>query len=245
MRALIAAALCAAISAAPGSSWASSKARVSSLPPRVVVAPVLSISAPPFVNSLGTVPNELTKFQIAGAAVPAAAGSVLPLSRPIQRGVAAVAKGEAAQVALTPLARLQGGVAALEHARGREELALGRLFGETVRRDESVLAGPYGSFGLSGARLQSAAGPVEAPDAPVPPAPKPRARAVVVGAGLSVAAILAAGPWLYAEPWLAGALGTAALSVIGFPQILKNFRERAAATKDVAFGWPVLWLAAA
>lgn len=222
----------AAIGAAPGPARASSKARVSSLPARVVVAPVPSFSALPFVNSLGSVPHELTNYPLAGALLPTAAGPAeLPVARPMPRGVAAVAK---TAVPASAFSSLQRGVAGLDHARGHEQSALGQIFGEPLRREESALAGPYGSFG-----------PAEPPQAPVPPAPRPGSRGVVVGAGLAVGGILAASPWLYAEPWLAGALGTAALSVIGFPQILKNFRERAAATKDIAFGWPVLWTAAA
>lgn len=70
--------------------------------------------------------------------------------------------------------------------------------------------------------------------------------AVRVALGLAAAAALAvAAPLLSAHTPIVAAVGSVALSVIGIPQIVKNYRSGGESVKDLAIAGPLIWFAAA
>ncbi|MCM2304126.1 MAG: nucleoside monophosphate kinase, partial [Elusimicrobia bacterium] len=91
--------------------------------------------------------------------------------------------------------------------------------------------------------------PVETPAAKAPaPAPaKPfwHRPLVRVAAFAGVAALAALGPLLAANVGVVAAAGSVALSVIGIPQIWKNYKAGRDGVKDLAIASPLIWFAAA
>jgi uridine kinase/cytidine deaminase len=63
--------------------------------------------------------------------------------------------------------------------------------------------------------------------------------------GLAVAGIAAAAPVLAAHVGLVAAAGSITLSLLGVPQIFKNFKAGREGTKDVVLAGPLMWFAAA
>lgn len=91
--------------------------------------------------------------------------------------------------------------------------------------------------------------PVETPaaktPAPVPAKPFWHRPLVRVAAFAGVAAVAALGPLLAANVGVVAAAGSVALSVIGIPQIWKNFKGGKDGVKDLAIASPLIWFAAA
>ena len=73
---------------------------------------------------------------------------------------------------------------------------------------------------------------------------KARTRRQVINFALGAAAAISL-PWLASHIGVTAAIGSAILSVIGIPQIIRNFRKGREATKDLAPGSYSIWLAAA
>ena len=72
---------------------------------------------------------------------------------------------------------------------------------------------------------------------------RPAVRKAALGLGLVTAA--AAAPFLVPHAGLVAALGSAALTVIGIPQIVKNFQGGKATVKDLVIASPLIWFGAA
>ncbi|MBI2387425.1 MAG: nucleoside monophosphate kinase [Elusimicrobia bacterium] len=89
--------------------------------------------------------------------------------------------------------------------------------------------------------------PVETPAAKTPASAKPFWHRPLVRAAAfaGVAVVAALGPLLAANVGVVAAAGSAALSVIGIPQIWKNFKGGKDGVKDLAIASPLIWFAAA
>lgn len=72
---------------------------------------------------------------------------------------------------------------------------------------------------------------------------RPAVRKAALGLGLVSAA--AAAPFLVPHAGIVAALGSAALTVIGIPQIVKNFKGGKATVKDLVIASPLIWFGAA
>ena len=91
--------------------------------------------------------------------------------------------------------------------------------------------------------------PVETPAAKTPAAAPAKSffhrPAVRLALAAGVAAVAFAGPLLAANVGVVAAAGSVALSVIGIPQIWKNFKGGKDSVKDLAIASPLIWFAAA
>jgi adenylate kinase len=127
-----------------------------------------------------------------------------------------------------------------------------------IQGSKGTLAGPVqaqAATSFRSARLLSPAAakaegpaPVETLEAKAPVAPvKPfwHRPLVRVAAFAAVAAVAAVGPILAANVGVVAAAGSVALSVIGIPQIVKNFKTGRDGVKDIAIASPLIWFAAA
>lgn len=127
-----------------------------------------------------------------------------------------------------------------------------------IKGSDGTLAGPVQASAprstRSRLRLAPAAAkaegpaPVEVLEAKTPAAPaKPfwHRPLVRVGALAAVAAVAALGPFLAANVGVVAAAGSVALSVIGIPQIWKNFKGGRDSVKDLAIASPLIWFGAA
>lgn len=179
----------------------------------------------------------------------------------LAQGVASRADG-ARNAALSPAPACekrsrQGG----EADRGSADEAFAAVYGERLipRGGDvdvpSLLADAVAQRGAA-SRLRLAASRAAAPaDEPPVPAPAPRSgdgggrwgsrtfKAVAAGAG--ALAIAAALPLLVPHAGLVAAAGSVILSLIGIPQIVRNFRGGREGVKDLVVASPLIWFAAA
>lgn len=125
-----------------------------------------------------------------------------------------------------------------------------------IKGSDGTLAGPVSapaSSSRSALRLAPSAAakteaplPVETPEAPAPAASIWSKPAVRIALGVAaVAAVAAAVPLLSAHVAVVAAAGSVGLSVIGLPQIWKNFKSGRDGVKDLAIASPLIWFAAA
>lgn len=198
-------------------------------------------------------------------ALPASPTPAAPASAPASASAAA----KAVEKALSPQPSRDGAAnlpapakdVPAESAKGSAEASFAALIGQRIVPVTGEVSGPA-VFTLGGAEFQGRSRNLAAPEAPrsapvtkaepaapVPAAPassfwsKPAVR--LAAAGLGAVAVAAALPLLVGHAGLVAALGSAALTVIGVPQIVKNFRGGKATVKDVALSSNLIWFAAA
>ena len=145
-----------------------------------------------------------------------------------------------------------------ESSKGAAEQVFAELRGEKLisSSEGAVAATPAAAAALrSGApalakaqAAPAASNPKAVPAAQSPAQAKPfwQKPAVKVLAGvLGAAGLVAAGPLLAANVGLVAAAGSVTLSLLGVPQIIKNFQAGRQGTKDVVMAGPLMWFAAA
>ncbi|MCX5789393.1 MAG: hypothetical protein NTX64_12930 [Elusimicrobia bacterium] len=204
-----------------------------------------------------------TSPKATGASVAQAAQAKVQLpaaARVIER-TAAAGRAVAAdlQTLRAPAAQMPG-----ESARGLADGAFNALYGEKLIRGTGEVSEPgvrASEPGIAAEQRESpsrripglqAASPSTAvrsePGVPAAPTLPPSAGARVRTAAIAVATVLAAAgavPFLIPHAAVIGAIGSVALSVIGIPQIIHNFRGGREGVKDLVIASPLIWFSAA
>lgn len=225
-----------------------------------------------FVPGLAPVPSlaPAAVLSPAGVTVAAPAAAALSLS-PARAGVAPLARA----AAVSPLAAssllndspaakdsIVAGMrrdAPVEDSSRAGAASFAELYPEAlIKTSDGTLAGPVQASAIrstrSFLRLAPAAAKAEGPasvetlaaKAPAAPAKPFWHRPLVrVAAFAAVAAVAAVGPILAANVGIVAAAGSVALSVIGIPQIVKNFKTGQEGVKDLAIASPLIWFGAA
>jgi adenylate kinase len=120
---------------------------------------------------------------------------------------------------------------------------------DPVRASASTSRRSVFRFAPAAAAKNDAPLPVETPAAKAPAAAPTKSffhrPAVRLALAAGVAAVAFAGPLLAANVGLVAAAGSVALSVIGIPQIWKNYKGGKDSVKDLAIASPLIWFAAA
>lgn len=228
-----------------------------------------------FVPGLQPVPGALAPSALAvpALAAPAAVSAAAAVAAaPARAGLPVLARPVAAQAVAAPAAASLSAAAARDAAvsglrrdapvedssrAGADSFAA--LYPEAlIKVGDGSLAGPVQASAArstrSFLRLAPAAAkaegpaPVEALEAKAPAAPaKPfwHRPAVRIAAFAAVAAVAALGPLLAANVGVVAAAGSVALSVIGIPQIWKNFKGGKDSVRDLAIASPLIWFGAA
>jgi len=144
-------------------------------------------------------------------------------------------------------------------AKGSAETSFAALLGQRLVKTSGDVSGPA-VFAVPGAELRgrsaNLASSEPSPHAAKaePAAPKAAPAAVSIwskpavrwaAAGLGAVAVAAALPLLAPHAGVVAAIGSAALTVIGIPQIVKNFRGGKATVKDLVLSGNLIWFGAA
>lgn len=192
------------------------------------------------------------------AQAPSAASVVLAApAAPAARAVSA----QGAQESRNSAAELTAAASEMsaDMAKGSAETSFAALLGQRLVKTSGDVAGPT-VFAVPGAELRGRSANLAAsePSRPVakaePAAPKSASTAPSfwskpalrwAAAGLGVVAVAAALPLLTPHAGVVAALGSAALTVIGVPQIVKNFRGGKATVKDLVLSGNLIWFGAA
>lgn len=214
--------------------------------------------AAPTLSVTPTLPTVQAQAALSQAAVaPAAAVSAAPqaalrtpasLARPAE---AAPARQDSQQAA----AELSEAAPGMSHdaAKGSAEASFAALLGQRLVKTSGDVSGPAVAAGAEvrgRSRTLLAAPGTSARSAvvPEPAAPKLRPAAKAArwaAAGAGALALAAALPFLAPHAGVVAAIGSAALTVIGVPQIVKNFRGGQGTVKDLVLSGNLIWFAAA
>lgn len=149
-----------------------------------------------------------------------------------------------------------------EEARGSADAAFARLTGERLIQGSGDVSGPAAqaaprtfegsprpAASIAPAKASARAARPE-PASPAGGAPgsggNAKAKAVAVAVAVAATALLAAAvPLLVPHAAIVGAIGSVALTLIGIPQIVRNFKTGREGVKDLAIASPLIWFAAA
>ncbi|MBI5240698.1 MAG: hypothetical protein HY926_09515 [Elusimicrobia bacterium] len=118
---------------------------------------------------------------------------------------------------------------------------------------EGAVSAPVSALGIPGTPLARAkAAPAQAKPTEVPAVHTQAAKSLWqsptvrwIAAGLAAVGLAAAAPILVSNVGLVAAAGSVTLTLLGVPQIIKNFKSGPAGTKDVVMAGPLMWMAAA
>ncbi len=225
-----------------------------------------------FVPSLSPVPSLAPAAVLSPAALtvaaPVAAASSLVQARatiaPLARTAAFAAPATNVSAIASPAAKdsIVAGMrrdAPVEDSSRAGVESFAELYPEAlIKAGDGALAGPVQAAAArstrSFLRLAPAAAKAEGPasvetlaaKAPAAPAKPFWHRPLVrVAAFAAVAAVAVAGPFIAANVGVVAAAGSVALSVIGIPQIVKNFKTGKEGVKDLAIASPLIWFGAA